>query len=249
MKIGFDGELSFYENVGNWDFSTIKCEEVILEDEFDFFDWVKKYVKEDSTVLDLGTGGGEKLLEYFPKAKEIIGIDFSSEMIKTANENLKKSLRKNENIKFVNMDSNVLEFEDSKFDVVVARHTVINPKEIKRVLKESGILIIEGVAKDDSKELKEYVGRGQCYFDEIAIEKEEYELIKKENFKFLENKYMLIKEVYETREELYKLLFKAPIIDNINESDFGKIDKYINATSENGQPVLIRRIYGYLCQK
>ena len=60
---------------------------------------------------------------------------------------------------------------------------------------------------------------------------------------------MLIKEVYETREELYKLLFKAPIIDNINESDFGKIDKYINATSENGQPVLIRRIYGYLCQK
>lgn len=245
----FDEELNFYEKIGNWDFSTIKCEEKVLEDKFDFFSWVKEYVNETSVVLDLGTGGGEKLLKYFPKAKEIIGIDFSKEMIKTANENLKKSERKDENIKFIKMDSNKLEFEDLKFDVVVARHTIINPKEIKRVLRKNGILIIEGMAKDDAKELKDYVGRGQCYFDEIAIEKEEYEMIEKEDFIFLENKYMLVKETYETKEELYKLLFKAPIIDNINEGDFEKINKYILENSEGERPILIRRIYGYLCKK
>ena len=48
-----------------------------------------------SKVLDLGTGGGEKVLANFPEAQEIIATDFSEEMIKTANYNLENSNRKN----------------------------------------------------------------------------------------------------------------------------------------------------------
>ena len=45
-------------------------------------------------ILDLGTGGGEKVLRNFPIVKEIIATDFSKEMINTANKNLAKTERK-----------------------------------------------------------------------------------------------------------------------------------------------------------
>ena len=53
------------------------------------------------------------------------------------------------------MDINKLKFDNNTFDVITARHTILNVNEIKRVLKPNGIVIIEGVAKDDSYELKE----------------------------------------------------------------------------------------------
>ena len=90
-------ELEFYNEVKNWDFSKIKYIEECLTN-WNMYDILNKTATKDSYILDLGTGGGEKLLEYFPEAKEIIGTDFSNEMIKTANNNLKKSNRTN--IKF-----------------------------------------------------------------------------------------------------------------------------------------------------
>ena len=42
------------------------------------YDILNKTATKDSYILDLGTGGGEKLLQYFPEAKEIIGTDFSN---------------------------------------------------------------------------------------------------------------------------------------------------------------------------
>ena len=92
------------------------------------YDILNKTATKDSYILDLGTGGGEKLLEYFPEAKEIIGTDFSNEMIKTANNNLKKSNRTN--IKFKQMDNLNITTENNYFDIVVARHTCIDAKQI-----------------------------------------------------------------------------------------------------------------------
>lgn len=43
-----------------------------------------KRATKKSRILDLGTGGGEILIDEFPEALEIVGTDFSPEMIKTA---------------------------------------------------------------------------------------------------------------------------------------------------------------------
>ena len=239
-------ELEFYERIGNWDFSKIKYHEEILEDEFCYYDWVKKYVDENTSVLDLGTGGGEAMLKNFPKAKRIVGIDFSKEMIKTANKSLEESERKNENITFLCMDTNSLNFEENEFDVITARHTVLNVNEIKRVLKPGGILIIEGVAKDDCLELKDKVGRGQCYFDEKAIEDIEYDELMNEKFENVEKKYMLLNEWYHSEADFYALLFKTPIIENINENDLIKINEYVGENIVSGNIKLLRKIYGFV---
>ena len=118
-----NNELDFYEKIKDWDFSMINYTEESLTN-WDMYEILNNKANSESKILDLGTGGGEKLIQYFPNAKEIIGTDFSSEMIKTANINLKKSLRKN--IKFKQMDNLKMTTPNNYFDIVVARHTCID---------------------------------------------------------------------------------------------------------------------------
>ena len=60
-------ENIFYSEQKNWDFSKIKCITIYdKSNEFDFYTMIKKYSNKLSLCLDLGTGGGENLLKYYP---------------------------------------------------------------------------------------------------------------------------------------------------------------------------------------
>ena len=87
-------EKEYYEQIKDWNFDEFEIK-TIRKTDWDMFKLLEKLTDENSKVLDLGTGGGEKVLKNFPQVKEILGTDFSSEMIKTANKNLKMSGRKN----------------------------------------------------------------------------------------------------------------------------------------------------------
>ena len=73
-------ELDYYSKIANWDFCEIKCEEEILTD-WNFFKQIEKHTNEKSLCLDIGTGGGEKVLKNYPIVGMIIATDFSKEMI------------------------------------------------------------------------------------------------------------------------------------------------------------------------
>ena len=88
-----ENELNYYEKIKEWNFDKFQIESKTLTN-WNLFKLIKKYSTKDSKILDLGTGGGEKLLKYFPKVTEILGTDFSKEMIETVNKNLLKSRRK-----------------------------------------------------------------------------------------------------------------------------------------------------------
>ena len=81
-------EHKYYENIGNWSFDQIKYKTEHLTD-WNFYEKIKEFTNKDSICLDLGTGGGEKVLKYYPEVGKIYATDFSGEMIKTAKENLK----------------------------------------------------------------------------------------------------------------------------------------------------------------
>jgi protein-L-isoaspartate O-methyltransferase len=240
-------ELEFYNEVKNWDFGKIKYIEECLTN-WNMYDILNKTATKDSYILDLGTGGGEKLLEYFPEAKEIIGTDFSNKMIKTANNNLKKSNRTN--IKFKQMDNLNITTENNYFDIVVARHTCIDAKQIYNTLKSNGILIIRGVDKLDCWELKKLFKRGQAYNDIKPISLIDYENILEVGFKKVELVPIHVREYYETKEDLLALLLKTPILNefsNGNEDfdiNMNLLDKYINLHKTNKGILLIRRYYG-----
>ena len=250
-------EKDFYNKVKNWDFSMINYEKESLTD-FDLYDLLKENTNSSSRLLDLGTGGGEKVLKYFPDCAEIIATDFSEEMINTANESLKRSGKNN--ITFRTMDNLNMDTPDDYFDVVVARHTCIDAKQIYKTLKNGGKLLLRGVDKLDCWQLKRLFGKGQSYFDEKPISVIDYENILDAGFKHVELIPIHVREFYKTKEDLMALLLKTPILMDFSEVeendnlelkgiDEKLIDKYIEENTFEKGILLIRRYYGIIATK
>ena len=250
-------EYEFYNEIKDWDFSKINYIEEVYSS-WDLYELLKSHTNKESKILDLGTGGGEKVLKYFPDCKEIIATDFSEEMIKTAKMNLEKSGRKN--IIFKVMDNLNMDLEEDYFDVVVARHTCIDPESIIKVLKQGRYLLVRGVDKEDSVELKDYFGKGQAFNDPVSISKIDYDNII--NAGFSDVKLTMIDGVdyYKTKEDLLALLLKTPILDNFSEIDENEIlekepidlnilDRYINDNTCDKGIILKRKYYGIVARK
>ena len=256
-----DNELNYYEKFGDWDFSHIKYH-TERETDWGFYDQIRENTNTNSLCLDIGTGGGEMALSNYPEVGMLIATDFSEEMLKTANENLQKHLKENPNkrVKFAQMDNLNMTFPNNLFDLVSARHTVINAKQIYNTLRPGGVLIIEGVDKEDCWELKKLFGRGQCYNDEIAISDQDYQDIKDVGFTEIEKIEIYEYEYYETEDDLMALLLKAPILDDFSEMgndnfvhreivEKDLFDAYVKQYKTEKGILLKRKLYGIVAKK
>ena len=249
-------EYDYYSKLANWSFEDIDYTSESFTN-WVYEDEIKKHINIDSRVLDLGTAAGEKVLKKFPDCAEILGTDFSSEMIKSANRNLEKSGRKN--ITFRVMDNLKMDTPNNYFDLVTARHTVIDPKQIYDTLKVGGYLIVRGVDKLDCWSLKRMFGRGQAYHDIKPISLIDYEAIIDANFKDVILIPIHVIEYYKTKEDLYALLVKTPILDDFSEEDFHGyerksiekeiFEKYVNENKTEKGIKLVRRYYGIIGKK
>ena len=254
-----ENELEYYEEIKDWDFSKFEIETDCLTN-WDLYEELKKVTNKDSKILDLGTGGGEKVLEFFPDCAYILATDFSEEMIKTANENLAKSGRRN--ITFRLMDNLEMDVPENYFDVVVARNTVTDPKQIIKCLKPGGYLLIHGVDKDDCWDLKLLFGKGQGYHDKKAISIVDLENVIKAGFHDVELVPLHEREYFKNEVLFKEFLKKVPILDDFSEEevhenkDYYKkgvdeelLDSYIKEHSYNGKIKLTRRYYGITARK
>ena len=236
-------EKEFYEEIKDWD----------------FFKLINELSNKDSRILDLGTGGGEKVLEFYPQCKEILGTDFSEGMIETANKNLKLSGRKD--VTFRVMDNLNMDVPDDYFDIVVARNTVTDPKQIYKCLKKGGYLLIRGVDKEDCWSLKLLFGRGQGYHDKKPISIIDYENVLNAGFQDVELVPIHEREFFKNEYLFKEFLKKVPIIDDFSEEfndhkdyyshelDEEIINKYIQENTYNGKIRLLRRYYGITARK
>ncbi len=254
-------ELNYYEKIGDWDFSHIKYH-TESEATWEFYDQIKKHTNQTSLCLDIGTGGGEAALTSYPEVGMLIATDYSDEMLKTANKNLENHLKQNPNkkVKFAKMDNLNMTFPNNLFDLVSARHTVIDAKQIYNTLKPGGVLVIEGVDKEDCWELKELFRRGQCYNDEIAISDQDYQDIKDAGFSQIEKVEIFENEYYETEDDLMALLLKTPILDDFSETsnenfthrkivEKDLFDAYVKANKTDKGILLKRKLYGIVAKK
>ena len=108
-----------------------------------------KYVKEDSTVFDVGCGSGILAIAAAKLgAKMAVGVDLDPVAVESAKEN----------VGFNNLDNiqilygNLVEVIDGKADIVVANIIAevicILTEDVKRVLKEDGYFITSGIIHD-----------------------------------------------------------------------------------------------------
>ena len=247
-------ELEFYNKVGNWDFSKINYEKEIITN-WDYYEKIRENVDENSLCLDLGTGAGENVLKHYPTVGMLIATDFSAEMIKNAKENIKKYPRKN--IKFILMDNLNITFPENTFDLISARHTIIDAYQIYKCLRKNGTLVIRGVDKNDCLELKKIFGRGQGQDDYISISDLDYANLKEAGFSNVEKVEIRVNEYYKTKEDLMALLLKTPILERIsknNEKEMLPIeqdlfDKYVKQFNTKRGILLKRLYYGIIAKK
>ena len=250
-------EWNYYNKIKNWDFSQINCEIESLTN-WDMYKILNEKATTKSRILDLGTGGGEKVIKEFPEVLEIVGTDFSPAMIETANKNLKKANKKN--IKFRIMDNLNMDTEDDYFDIVVARHTCIDAKQIYKTLKKSGLLLVKGVDKLDCWQMKRLFNKGQAFNDTKPISQIDYENILDAGFKNVELIPIYEREYYKTKEDLLALLLKTPILNDFSEEhennnlikenmDTQLLNQYIEKNTTNKGILLRRRYYGIVANK
>lgn len=245
-------ELKYYDEIKDWNFDMFEIETENFTN-WNLYEVLNKLVNKDSKILDLGTGGGEKVLKYFPECAEILGTDYSEGMIETANKNLKESGRKN--ITFRLMDNLSMDVPNNYYDIVVARNTVTDPKQIYKCLKPGGYLLIHGVDKDDSLSLK--MTFGEKYSNKKPISIVDYENAIAAGFKDVELVPIHQREYFKNRYLFKEFLKKVPIIDDFDELSVNNkveiydsiLDEYIKNNTYNGKIRLLRRYYGITARK
>jgi ubiquinone/menaquinone biosynthesis C-methylase UbiE len=137
------------ENKEFWDRIAKKYDRVTIKITKDYPSLIQRIVDDVNgaeRVLEVATGTGLIAIEIAGKVGFVEAIDFSPKMINFAQE---KALKGHiENIQFSVQSAYSLEFEDGEFDGAIcsnALHCMNNPQkalsEIRRVLKENGILI------------------------------------------------------------------------------------------------------------
>jgi phosphatidylethanolamine/phosphatidyl-N-methylethanolamine N-methyltransferase len=116
-------------------------------------------------VLEIGIGTGTSY-SFYPEETSVVGIDISPDMLKKAENHIKKSKLKNKRV--IMMNGEDLNFEDNSFDKVVGMYVVSvtqNPdlliKEMKRVCKPNGdIYLVNHFSFDTDNLIIKFLEKG-----------------------------------------------------------------------------------------
>lgn len=226
----------FYESIGKkngWDFSRLQVK--TKGETWDFTHEVLQRCRPNDLVLDIGTGGGEAVLQIASHVRLLVGIDHSGAMIQRAQENVVSSSHRN--VRFFQMDASALSFPDGFFDMVTSRHAPFDPYEIARVLKPGGVFLSQQVSERDKYALKCCFGRGQCYGEDDGALREKYRRDLQLAGLEVEVREYDAEEYYQSVEDLLFLLSHTPIITAFGEyaDDFHQLHTYIKQNnSEQG---------------
>lgn len=135
----------------------------------EWFKEEKKYLQNiitpDAKVLEVGCGNGRSIFDILPVTKNITGIDHDDNAITDAKNNFSSY----PTIKIIKADATKLPFQEGEFDFVVCMATFVNfgdnklivLEEMKRVLKNSGKIIISVFSEDaleDRMKVYKFIG-------------------------------------------------------------------------------------------
>ncbi len=127
-----------------WDFSHLAGRMIEEHPPWSYMKRAAALMSCASAVLDMGTGGGERLLELKPHwpSKVVVTEEYLPNY-KLATERLTPL---GVEVKQVNLGEQIpMPFDDEAFDLVLNRHSGFNPAEVARILTPSGIFFTEQV--------------------------------------------------------------------------------------------------------
>jgi len=118
--------------------------------------YLRKIITPNSKVLDVGCGNGRSIFDLLPITKEVIGIDHDKKAVFDAKNNFSNYPL----VGIIKADATMIPFSNEEFDFVICMGTFTNLaekkllvlKEIRRVLKKSGKIIISTFSEDALEE-------------------------------------------------------------------------------------------------
>ncbi|SHD75719.1 class I SAM-dependent methyltransferase [Schnuerera ultunensis] len=223
-------ELYYYlidevtERFEGWDFSylesTGRMEEFPLS--WNYRNKVIMEVKEASSLLDMGTGGGEFLYTLRPLPEYTCVTEGHKPNISIAKNRLEPLGVK---VFEVEVDE-YLPFEGETFELIINKHESYSPKEVKRILKDKGIFITQQVGGLNDKEINE------------ILEAKEFELIDWNLEKAVGQLEGVGLKIFEQKEDLVKTRFY----------DIGAIVYYLKAIPWQVPDFTIERYFDKLLE-
>jgi ubiquinone/menaquinone biosynthesis C-methylase UbiE len=192
-------------------------------------DKILSKVKNESKILDIGTGTGHlpKLIcNKTNKKFSITACDLSEKMIEIANK-----MNNDSRIFFEIADNFALPYADKSFDLVIGKLvTNFSQSEIFRILKPKGFFIFKEYGEFKGlKEIKEL-------FPKRVNSKSPYYYIKSlqlVGFSKISVDFFYFARKY-TKKEINQVLNMAPIIKDYSKKDWGIIEKKMFVKSNSG---------------
>ena len=143
-----------------WDFSYLADRCVEEKPPWSYEDMVRELLSDSASVLDIGTGGGEKLLKFRDTLPpQTVATEGYRPNYLLARERLEPY-----GITVVECESNLereLPFDDASFDLVINRHTAFNLSEVERVLTPGGTFLTQQVDGNALHDLSDVFGYTQ----------------------------------------------------------------------------------------
>lgn len=137
-------------HIKGWDFSHIEDRYESDDDlPWDYRGVINQYLRPESEILDIDTGGGEFLLTLNHPNERLSATENYPPNVRYCKEVLLPL-----GIDFRQADGKgILPFKDGRFDMVIDRHGDYNAGEIWRVLKPGGMFITQQVGAENDREL------------------------------------------------------------------------------------------------
>jgi SAM-dependent methyltransferase len=135
-----------------WDFSRMVDWRAPVS--WDYSEVVAAQVDDQSDVLDIGTGGGERLLSFAPIIGSGLGIDLDPELVAVAARNGRDEPK----VSF-RLSSHELENVSETFDVALNRHAPFSLQVLPSRLNTDGVFITQQVGERNMGNIKEALGQ------------------------------------------------------------------------------------------
>lgn len=181
-----------------WDFSHLVDRWETEKLPWDYKEIVKKHLKMEYKLLDMGTGGGEFLLTLNHPYENTSVTEMWEPNVKLCKERLSPLGIK---VKQIYKDDE-LPFEENTFDIIINQHESYDVDEMKRILKAKGLFITQQVGSRNN---------------EILSKK----LIEDFKADFAENN--LENRVQELQRNSFEILFQAEYFPYLHFFDVGAI--------------------------
>ena len=143
-----------------WDFCRLSGRLIHDTPPWSYEKMARELLSSASSALDLGTGGGERLLEF----KDVLPARTTATEGYRRNFVLAKNRLRPFGIEVVECNDSLeqeLPFKDEKFDLVINRHTAFNASEVERILTPGGVFLTQQVDGSNLADLSTAFGDAQ----------------------------------------------------------------------------------------